>query len=1163
MVATAAAGLAALPASPSQAASPDGVVASGSTWDVTRVAGGYAVTLHLSAPLPVRDAAPDLVADGVDLGAATESADGKTLTVSTSSTEVASAKDVSWQWSTGGQDTTTGPTSAAALPKASKLSKSVRADVVGSAANDDPLTIGTDAYSVSDYDFGAQSLPLTDIGGIRGELQGRIYLPSTPGPHPVVIFMHGRHSACYNSVSLKGVSQWPCTVASDGSPNYSILSYAGYDGAGDALAADGYTVVSISVNAINANDNQLSPDDGAASRGQAVLDTLTMLKKANAGESFTYHDAATNTDNTLDQALVNGASVASGGKNASQGAIAQTLTAKDLVGTMDFSDIGVMGHSRGGEGAVTAATLNEGLAHPWNIKSVFALAPIDFTRDTLPDVDTATLLPYCDGDVSDQQGQHFYADSRHNFDDNVLRSDVWVMGTDHDFYNTSWTPNYPGASDDWSSSQDAVCGSQSPTTTRLSPSQQFEAGSAYVAGWFQLTLGGQSQFQGMFDGSGTEPASVASFADVRTVAQQPASMRDDITDFAATSPLVGTSGTATAVVCASRYGRTVPEPLPSCTTAANDTLSAAPLTSQQQPYWTPASFAPNVPLNPMTDLSWTDGTGALTVTVPAAKRNVSSYQEMTLTMSPDQSVPTGTDMTLAVSDAAGHTWSKPVSSLNIWAVKRMPGSDTTTGNKPGNLHKLVLQQVHVPTADLAAAGLNLSNIAQVKLTAAQGLDATPAGGVYLSDLTFDSKGVGTPVVESWPTVNVNSTNIEEGSGPGTADVAVYLDKAATKPVTTYLSMIGSATGKVGLAMQKVTFQPGQTCQAVTVPTTGDKTAGTAPSTAYKVDVSNSTNAVLGAQDYGTVTVREDDYVADPKNPDTTMAPAVGVQGDVCKELAEKAVPGALVLDSKVAIGSKVTVTGSGFRNGESVAFSLGNTALGSAVAGPDGDVATVVTIPADTAAGKVVLTALGAGSGRTEQSVLDLRATSDKVTVSTSSSTYAYGRPVTGTVKVAGATGGTVQVSSGTTRTSVKLGATGSAAFTLAAGLPVGADTVTAAFAGSDTLAPSTGTARVTVAKAASTVAVTKAKAKGHRKVVLEALVGGHTGGLAPTGKVVVTVKIGKKHQTFTGNVTASGTVSITMKMKKAGKAKLAVTYLGDADYATSPTVHTTVKVRS
>lgn len=52
-------------------------------------------------------------------------------------------------------------------------------------------------------------------------------------------------------------------------------------------------MVSISANAINANDNQLSPDDGAVTRGRLVLDTLTMLKAANDGRTVTHHDAAT------------------------------------------------------------------------------------------------------------------------------------------------------------------------------------------------------------------------------------------------------------------------------------------------------------------------------------------------------------------------------------------------------------------------------------------------------------------------------------------------------------------------------------------------------------------------------------------------------------------------------------------------------------------------------------------------------------------------------------------------------------------------------------------------------------------------------------------------------------------------------------------------------
>ena len=60
-----------------------------------------------------------------------------------------------------------------------------------------------------------------------------------------------------------------------------------------------------------------------------------------------------------------------------------------------------------------------------------------------------------------------------------------------------------------------------------------------------------------------------------------------------------------------------------------------------------------------------------------------------------------------------------------------------------------------------------------------------------------------------------STTVEEGSGPATDQVAVYLSQPEPpSPVTAYLTVLGSTTGKVGPAMQQVTFPPGTTCQAV-------------------------------------------------------------------------------------------------------------------------------------------------------------------------------------------------------------------------------------------------------------------------------------------------------------------------------------------------------------
>jgi hypothetical protein len=917
----------------SQAAAPpsSGVVDSGSGWSVTQGAGGYAVRVTVPTALPATDDSPVLVADGSVLGPATESADGKTLSLTTTDPAVARARNITWQWAAGTAAVSGGksaPASASAQSAAS--GKSGKSGASGPALNSDPAAPGPYKYTTAVYDFGAQAIALANIGGVRGEVQGKIYLPSGGGPHPLVLFMHGRHSTCYNTTTDAAANIWPCPAG-----DAEIPSYAGYDGAGDALASHGYTVVSISANAINANDNQLAPDDGAVARGQLFLDTLTWLKKADEGQPVSFHDTATDRTLTLDQAL-------SG----------TGMTARDLVGSMNFSDIGIMGHSRGGEGAATAAALNEGLAHPWDIKSVFMLAPIDFTRTTVPDVITTTLLPYCDGDVSDQQGQHFYADSRDAFSDNVLRSDIWVMGADHDFFNTYWTPPFPGAADDWTtggqSASDSVCGLDSPTTTRLSSSQEYAVGTAYLSAFFQLTLGGQAQYLPMFDGAGAEPSNVAGFADVRTVAQEPAADRDDITSFADASPSVTTSGSMTATVCADQSGRTVPLAVPSCATG---------LTNQQVPYWTPAAFAPNVPLNQMTHLAWTDGTAALNVAVPAAERDVSRYQEMTVNMSPDASVPTGsgTDLTITVRDGHGRAYSTLASSLNKWSVTRMPASGSSL------LGKIVLQQVHLPVATLKAAGLDVADITGVTFTAAPGTDGTASGGEYLQDLTFDSRALGTPDVHSRTTVNVASDNVQEPAGPSASEVAVYLSRPATSTVTAYLTAIGSATGDVGNAMDPVTFKPGQTCQVATIPVTGSTAPSATPTTAYKIAVSDPSDAVLGTGDYGTVTVAANAVTSG------SPAPADGVQGNACAEFEALSHPGRLRVSGRVRPGATVTVTGSGYRNGESVAFSIGSASLGSAIASPSGTVSFQAAIPPGQAAGPATISGVGAGSKYTSR----------------------------------------------------------------------------------------------------------------------------------------------------------------------------------------------------
>ncbi|GAA5016259.1 hypothetical protein [Actinopolymorpha pittospori] len=910
-------------------------VASGDDWSVTRVAGGFQVTLDLDRTLPVTASAPTLSVDGVDLGPAVESADGRSLTLVTADPSVADANAVTTD-AFGVQ--TNARQGTPATPRAKKPAPPITPRTLRA----DPAKLGSYHVSEATYAFGDQALPLLNFGGIRGEFEGKIYLPDGTGEKPVVILLHGRHSSCYGP-GAANPARWPCLATPDSTEQrWSIPSYLGYDAPARALASNGYAVVSVSANAINANDNQLAADYGAQARGELILDTLRMLKKANAGQQVVYHDAFTDQDVSLGEALDG------------------DIRPSDLVRRLDLDDVGIMGHSRGGEGVVAASNLNDALpvAQQFGIKAVLPLAPVDYNRMSLPNAATATILPYCDGDVENLMGQHIVDDSRHNFDDNVLRSTVLVMGTNHNFFNTIWTPGgWPsGTADDWvsgaSGADDPVCAPTAADTTRLTAPEQVEVGTAYMAGFFRLVLGDEKEFQPLFDGSDVIAPSTP-FADVKVVATQPAKSRVDINTFERTSSAVRLYGGATADVCASMAGLAVPQTMPYCST----TLNQAAL-----PHWSPALWSPNTPSSPMLHVRWTSGDGEVRVSVPAKARNVNSYDQISVKMAADEFVATGTDVTVSVLDGSGHTWSALVSDLNPDAVTRMPGV-----NSPW-LRKVILQQVTIPTSWLS--GLDRKDIREVRFTAAPGADGTESGGVYLSDLSAERRTVGARVPARQATVDVAPANVEEAAGPGTAKVAAVLSRPVDHPVSAYVSVFGAATGKAGLTMSKVTFTPGQVCVPVAVPTYGDTLPSATPSTSFKVSATNVAGAVMGDNGLGTLTVREDDGVVGG-----TPAPEVGMAGDACREYAATLTPGKLKVNrGSVRVGETMALTAGGYRSGESVEFLLGSTSLGRAVADRQGTVSYVASVPSDVTVGKTPVTAVGAGSRYTTETEVTVRA---------------------------------------------------------------------------------------------------------------------------------------------------------------------------------------------
>ncbi|MEU6642105.1 hypothetical protein ABZ863_06100 [Saccharomonospora sp. NPDC046836] len=917
--------------SASAAPAPSTDVASGSHWSVTRVAGGFQVTLRLDKQLPVTASAPTLSADGRVLGPATESADGRSLSLVTTDPSVVSANSVTTDAS--GSPSTTIPANPAPHKAKPEISpESLQAD---------PSTPGPYHVSEAVYDFGDRAIPLLNIGGIRGELTGKIYLPDGDGKSPVVIFMHGRHTSCYGPGSANP-ARWPCRATPDSAEQrWTIPSYLGYEEPARALASNGYAVISVSANAINSNDNQLAADYGAQARGRLILDTLQMLKNADAGNEVVYHDAFTDRNVDLGTALTG------------------DITPAALVRRLDLGNVGIMGHSRGGEGVVAASTLNDALpvSQQFGIKAVLPLAPVDYDRISLPNVATATILPYCDGDVENLMGQHIVDDSRHSFDDNVLRSAVLVMGGNHNFFNTIWTPGgWPAATaDDWLSfatgANDPVCHPGAATTTRLSAAQQVQVGATYLAGFFRLVLGGDKRFLPLFDGSNVTAPST-SFATITSTATQPAKSRMDIATFEEHDPAVSVSGDAVAEVCASMGGTggvTLPQSSPFCSTTLNQAAA---------PHWSPALWAFNIPSSPMLHLKWTSSNSRVSVAVSPSNRNISRFEQLSVKMAADEFVSTNTDLTVTVIDRAGRTWSSPVSKLNPSAVMRMPGVSSPW------LRKVILQQVTIPITSLT--GLDTTSIREVRFSAPAG---TPSGGVYLSDLSAETPAVGGRVPARQATVDIVPARVDEGSGPGAAHVAAVLSQRLGHPVTAYVSVFGTTTGKAGVTMRKVTFAPGQTCVAVPVATYGDTLPSATPSTSFKVSATNVMGAVMGDKGFGTLTVREDDGVTGG-----SPTPEVGSPGDVCAEYQASLTPGRLKVTGTIVIGESTMLGSGGYRAGESVEFRLGSTSLGRALADANGNVSFEATIPDGTPSGKAQLTAAGAGSGYTTQAEVVTRA---------------------------------------------------------------------------------------------------------------------------------------------------------------------------------------------
>lgn len=306
---------------------------------------------------------------------------------------------------------------------------------VGTSSLGDPTPGPFDVVRTA-YDLGDRAYQPPGLGA-RVELVGDVHHPAdlTAGPYPIVLFLHGNHSSCFRG--NRSAYTWPCRDGYRPIPNHEGYAYLA-----TRLASYGYVVVSVSGNGVNVHGNFVD-DTGMRQRGLLLEKHLDLWDAWNTsgGDPF----------------------------------------GTTFVGAIDMDEIGVMGHSRGGEGAVYHVIVDRERPDPYGIDAVLPLAPVDFTRPTINEVALGVILPTCDGDVYDLQGVHFFDDSRYAVPgDPTPKATAVSYGANHNFFNTVWSPSsgYPGSFDDGRG-----------CAGRITEREQRRVGIAYIVSFFRRYVG--------------------------------------------------------------------------------------------------------------------------------------------------------------------------------------------------------------------------------------------------------------------------------------------------------------------------------------------------------------------------------------------------------------------------------------------------------------------------------------------------------------------------------------------------------------------------------------------------------------------------------------------------------------------------------------------------
>ncbi len=613
------------------------------------------------------------------------------------------------------------------------------------------------------------------------EMTAEVVAPKgATGSRPLALFLHGRHGTCYKPGSEDDVTgDWPCA---DGYKP--IPSHLGHLRDQQLLASQGYVTVSISANGINAQDLE-TEDAGAQARSSLVRQHLARW-------------ADWSTHRSLAPAVVRAAAKA------------------------DLSRVLLVGHSRGGEGVNRAAmdslyppqAAEDGYRGPvrWKVRGTVLIGPTIYGRNPVADVPSVTLLPGCDGDVSDLQGEDFVDGTRGISRGTALHSAVYLVGANHNYFNSEWTPGeaVAPARDDFRDDPeqpDPVCAPGA--ATRLNAAQQHKAGATYIAAAARLFLAGDDRVRPLLDGSGKRAPS----ADPARVLTHAVGGRRD----------GGFLPDGGAKVSGARLCSAIdPDPAVAC---------LDPETPGSSPHFASWETEQETGRGAV-DLKWSAPGRAARIT-PAEPLSLRGSQKLALRVFVPPNT-TGTKFDVSVTDSRNRRVT-----LGRVEVAGLPGSAATAS--------YWAQELRVPLSAATRAGLDLRHV--------KSLDLTPrsrSGRAWLMDAWGWAPG--TPAVQAaaLPRVDVGRTIVKEGdSGTRTYRVPVEISGHGSGQVRVYVLDPDGGRAESRL----VTVRPGSDAVDVPVEVKGD--------TAYGDDVEHdiAVKAVRGAvvgRYRGGVTVENDD-----------------------------------------------------------------------------------------------------------------------------------------------------------------------------------------------------------------------------------------------------------------------------------------------------------------